>query len=385
LTHSSQQEPSELRVSCYTSIAEVNRLEQEWRSLFSEVDDALPFSSFDWFSAWWRHLRRETFWLRDSLRVFVVRDSHRKVVAIAPMMLTAGVVFRLPFVRSYQFIGTDPNLTEVRGMLVRSTDETSAVEALAAAMRRLDGYDWILWCGLRKSERGVESVRRLWRSASVEKETPDFILKLPDSWEELRARLPRNIRESLRKCYNSLARDGHQWKFNAITSSEALTPALEKLVEMHGRRAALPGTVTHRDCFDTNARRSFIHEIVDRLSQHGRVRVFQLDIGGQIVATRLAFVSGNQLYLYYSGYDPAWGKYSVMTTVVAEAIKYAIENRMASVNLSTWPDESKLRWRPDEVRYVDMLCVRPTRLAAARYRLFNPHMRTRLKKMVAHD
>jgi CelD/BcsL family acetyltransferase involved in cellulose biosynthesis len=372
-------------VTCLTSATEVDRLEQEWRTLFSEVDDAFPFASFDWFTAWWKHLRRQTFWLRDSLRVFVVRQPSGKVLAVAPMMRTSGLLFRIPVVRSYQFIGTDPNLTEVRGMLVRSEDEMLAVEAIATAVRRRRDFDWILWCGLRKSEWAVDSIRQIGPGSSVEKEIPDFVLRLPDSWEELRARLPRNIRESLRKCYNSLARDGHQWRFNVITTPGELTPALDRLVEMHGRRAALPGTVPHRNCFDTDARRSFIHEIVARFARDGRVCLFQLEIAGQIVATRLAFVAGKQLYFYYSGYDPEWGKYSVMTTVVAEAIKYAIERRMTSVNLSTWPDESKLRWRPEEVHYLDVLCVRPTRLAAARHRLFDPEMRAKLKRMVARE
>jgi CelD/BcsL family acetyltransferase involved in cellulose biosynthesis len=385
LTQRSEQCGGRLSVSCLTSLAEVEKLEDDWRTLYSEVEDALPFSSFDWFIAWWRHLRRETFWLRDSLRLYVVSQPDGKVIAIAPMMRTAAAILYVPVVRSYQFIGTDPNLTEVRGMLVRSSDESSAVQALAAMLHRRRDHDWVLWSGLRKAEDSLDSVRALWPSAAVEKETPDFVLRLPGSWEELRTRLPRNIRESLRKCYNSLARDGHEWKFNVITSGRELRPALEKLIEMHGRRAEAAGTVAHRDCFDTDARRAFIHEIVERFSRTGSVRVFQLEIANEVVATRLAFVSGNQLYLYYSGYDPAWGKYSVMTTVVAEAIKHAIENRMASLNLSTWPDESKLRWRPDEVRYLDVLCVRPSRLAAARYSLFHPQVRAKLKRILARD
>jgi len=55
---------------------------------------------------------------------------------------------------------------------------------------------------------------------------------------------------------------------------------------------------------------------------------------------------GDALYLYYSGYDPAFGDYSVMTTTVAEAIKYAIEHGFRRVNLSTGSDVSKTRWNP---------------------------------------
>jgi CelD/BcsL family acetyltransferase involved in cellulose biosynthesis len=385
LTADLEREAPQLSVGCLTSLAEVEALESEWRATFEAVDDALPFSSFEWVTAWWHHLRRETPWLGDRLRVFVVRDAAGEILAIAPMMRTAVLLFRLPVVRLLQFIGTDPNLTEVRGMLVRSSDESMAVRALAAALARRKDHDWILWCGLRKSGGALDAIRRIWPAASLDKETPAFILQLPGSWDELRARLPRNIRESLRKCYNSLARDGHEWKFNVIKSSPELAPALHKLIEMHGSRASASGTVQHRNCFDTDARRSFIHEVVDRFSREASVCVFQLEIGGEIVATRLGFVSADRLYLYYSGYEPSWGKYSVMTTVVAEAIKYAIENRFKSVNLSTWPDESKLRWRPEEVRYLDVVCVRPNSFARARYGLLHTDLRARLKKVLLRD
>jgi hypothetical protein len=42
------------------------------------------------------------------------------------------------------------------------------------------------------------------------------------------------------------------------------------------------------------------------------------------MATRIGFVLGKTLYLYYSGYDVKMRKYSIMTTTVCETIKYAI-------------------------------------------------------------
>src|SRR5437764_14631272 len=31
------------------------------------------------------------------------------------------------------------------------------------------------------------------------------------------------------------------------------------------------------------------------------------------ISSRIGFQSNDQIYLYYSGYDPSWSKYSVMT------------------------------------------------------------------------
>jgi len=69
---------------------------------------------------------------------------------------------------------------------------------------------------------------------------------------------------------------------------------------------------------------------------------------------------GDSLYLYYSGYEPKWGDYSVMTTTVAEALKYAIANGLKEANLSFGADVSKTRWAPERVAYRDFIELAPS-------------------------
>jgi CelD/BcsL family acetyltransferase involved in cellulose biosynthesis len=90
------------------------------------------------------------------------------------------------------------------------------------------------------------------------------------------------------------------------------------------------------------------------------LRIFQLVIKDEVVATRIGFVLGNELWLYYSGHDPRWMPYSVMTTTVTEIIKWAIEHGFGLVNLATGTDVSKTRWRPTELKFSDGVQVAPT-------------------------
>jgi CelD/BcsL family acetyltransferase involved in cellulose biosynthesis len=106
------------------------------------------------------------------------------------------------------------------------------------------------------------------------------------------------------------------------------------------------------------------------MAERGCLRIFEIEIGGTVVATRVGFVFGEGLYLYFSGYDPKWGKYSIMTTVLAESIKWAIENRFKIVNLSTGKDASKTRWSPKEITLRQGVQVSPkwqAQLAFAAY------------------
>jgi CelD/BcsL family acetyltransferase involved in cellulose biosynthesis len=87
------------------------------------------------------------------------------------------------------------------------------------------------------------------------------------------------------------------------------------------------------------------------LAARGAVRLFELKVNSQIVAIRIGFVVRDSLYLYYSGFDPAWARYSVMTTTMAEAIKYAIAQGIKTVNLSPTKDIAKTRWGPRQIDY----------------------------------
>ena len=172
--------------------------------------------------------------------------------------------------------------------------------------------------------------------------------------------LPRNIRESLRKCRNSLVRDGHTPTFSVLTTEAQIMAALPRFFELHRSRADATGTIHHRDVFGRDCDQQFVADIFRQLAGQSRARLFTMELGGEIVAMRLGIVCNDCLYLYYSGYDVAWGKYSVMTSVTSEAIQYAIANGFKRVNLSTGADQAKLRWRPREVATRTLVMQKPT-------------------------
>ena len=164
----------------------------------------------------------------------------------------------------------------------------------------------------------------------------------------------------MRKCYNSLKRDNLVFTVEVVEKPEAVPEALGHFFRLHAMRAGTENTIRHRDVFDSPASQRFLGEVTQRLAARGKTRIFVLSIQGQVVAIRIGYVFRDSIYLYYSGYDLAWGKYSVMTTVVAEAFKYAMGNGIKTANLSTGNDISKTRWGPSEVMYREVLQVTPS-------------------------
>jgi CelD/BcsL family acetyltransferase involved in cellulose biosynthesis len=336
-------------------------LEREWRALEAASHSGLPFLTFDWCVAWWNHLHEAKLGIRDALFVRALRSSG-ELVAVAPLMITRRPAVGPFCIRHLQFFGADPNITEVSGVLSLPDRRSEAHRTLLAHLREVSGdWDTFTLSGVPRDGELSDFVASAFPNTEWTKETPDFVLTLAPTWEEFKGKLSRNIKESLRKCYNSLKRDGHDFKVEVMTSRGDVAPALDRFFALHQARAELSGTVNHRNVFDAAMARRFLANVCERFADRGALRIFALKIGDKTAAMRVAFVLGDSLYLYYSGYDPEFGKYSVMTTAVAEAIKYAIEQRFVTVNLSTGNDVSKTRWSPAEVVFRQASIVSPSR------------------------
>ena len=320
-------------------------LEREWRQLESHA--GTPFASWDWAVAWWAQLREDKLGVTDTLSIRTLRTSEGQLVAIAPMLISRRPSVGPIRVRQLQFFGADPNITEQRGLLALPEWRSEAYRALVShALKNAHGWDSMLLNGA-----PVDLDLAELASASDFEwvgQTADYLLTLPNSWAVFRSSLPRNIKESLRKCYNSLKRDGLQFRLDVAESVESVEPALARFFALHAARAQLSDTVHHFDIFSTAEAKSFLIDVCRRFAARGALRIFQLRVAEQVVAMRIGFVAGDTLYLYYSGYDPAFAHYSVMTTTVAEALQYAILHGFSRVNLSTGNDVSKTRWDPTE-------------------------------------
>jgi CelD/BcsL family acetyltransferase involved in cellulose biosynthesis len=348
-----------LTIEKIDSLASLMQLKKEWQAL--EVDSGLPFTSWDWAMAWWTQLREDKLGVKDSLFIRAIRSSG-ELVAVAPMLVTRRPSIGPLCIRQLQFFGADPNITEVRGMLALPHWRKEAYCALLNHARdNADQWDLLQLSGV-PAEFSLEELSAFAESEWVG-QTLDYQLPLPASWEELRGGLSRNIKESLRKCYNSLKRDAREFRLEIAQHPHQVEAALDRFFTFHGERARLTDTVRHGNVFDSLEARRFLADVCARFAQRDCLRIFQLVVDEQVVAVRIGFVIGEALYLYYSGYNREFGQYSVMTTTVAEAIKYAIAEGLKTVNLSTGNDVSKARWNPVEIMTRDALLLSPSKRA----------------------
>lgn len=226
-------------------------LAPEWDAIAAAQTIRTPFQTAAWGRLWWKHYRRDSTHVRDELCLYTMRDSTDALIAVAPMMITHRPA-RLPIrTRELQFLGADSNVTEIRGMICRPGAENAALDALLRHLASQTDWDWIQWRGVPNTQGPLIPSFRKSRWLT------DFYIDLPPSWDELRANLPRNTKEALRKCYNSLSRDNHVFTIDILATPDEIKPALQRLLGFHSLRAKQEGTTHHPDVFASTEARGF--------------------------------------------------------------------------------------------------------------------------------
>jgi CelD/BcsL family acetyltransferase involved in cellulose biosynthesis len=355
-----------LRIEIADALKALLELRSDWLQLEVASGAELPFQTWEWAVAWWMHLRADQPAVRDHLRIVALRGDSERLVGVAPMVLTERPACGPIRARYLQFIGPDPHITEIGTMLCLPGFEDECWRTLTAYLgSRAADWDWINWQYPNSSTADCQSTN------SAAFEPAAYVLQLPATWAELRAGLRRNIKESLRHCYNSLKRDGLQSRLEVAQTPADLDTALEDFFRLHTARARLTGVPRHVDVFAPAQARAFLIDVCRRLASRGACRIFRLRLGDQLVATRIGFELSGVLYLYYSGWDPAYARYSVMTTLVAEIVQNAIRRGLRSVHLSTGTDVSKTRWGPRQYEYVRRVEIAPRPPACPSLRLPN--------------
>jgi len=345
----------------------------EWEALDQQVRPRTPFTTPSWVVPWWHHFRRRRAIFHDEFFCHIVRDHQGRLLAIAPLMRTTFPGFGPPVLRIVQFFGTDPSLTEIRGIICRPLDHENVVKALVMHFRdNRRGWDVFRWNGLQQAPAAYDDLQTRFdfipRGA-----LPDYLIDLPTSWDELRDRVSSNMRKNLRKAYAFLERDGFGFALRIVERPDDVEIAMRRFLALHAARSMAPDMIGHPNKFARPRERAFLAEYLRLAAERGELRIFELEIGGKIVASRLAFVLGPNLYMYFAGYDPEWKTYSVMTVLICEMIKWALANGIERVNLSTGHDQSKIRWKPTETTFCDAVQVSPTNRAKLAFRAFRAY------------
>lgn len=356
-----------LETTVRTSLTGTEALAAEWTDLHERCGARLPFSSAEWGLTWLQHFATTA---TDSPVLVEVREAGA-LVGVAPYYRhrMRGALSRVqPAGTGVEWIGP----YEVPALLAAPGRERDVARAVVDQLCRLD--EPADWANVALGE-GVPWFEPEWLPeptfTSMIRHVVGAVvvdLRVPKAEDVLVGH--RNLKESLRRARNRLNReygpDG--WRVREHAAPEDVDAAFRRLVRLHGERAEAEGhKEAHANVFAGPRALEFVADVVHRLALRDRVRVYEVDADGDVLAAQLVLRTATASYSSVSGVSEKGWRFSSVTHLQWTALADAHALGHAELNLSIGPNQAKLRWSTDVRHYPDFVVVGPRRRSRTAY------------------
>lgn len=333
--------------------AELVTLNSEWDMLLARLSRATCFQRLDWLTTWWH--------------IFVDADNNKSGAQLWVLLLYeqgGTLVGVLPMYCQHYRCGP------LRLRVLRWLGQGHGALTDTLGPLFVPGYEQVgMCCGLAylAEQRGQWDVLALAHtpadlSATIRAYAHEqgwhpitravmgwLAIRLPSDWTTYQRALSKNLRSNLPRYRNRLLREERMAHVEILTSPEAILAALPQLFLLHRQRAHAMNMKRHSDYFASATSRAFMLLIAMILSWQRRVALARMIVDGQVVAMQLLLFEGDGMSLYFSGFDPAWGRYSVMMLTTKASLQYAMAQGITWVDLTAGAgSQAKRQWANEE-------------------------------------
>jgi CelD/BcsL family acetyltransferase involved in cellulose biosynthesis len=308
----------DIAVQFMTSADDFARLAPDWNRLHEEADAASVFNSWISQYQWW-----QVYGAGQPLRILVALE-HGQTLGILALYIQTIRVLGLR-VRLLRFVGSgaDTHPDDLGPVLAPGREEAVA-RALAQAALHVSDADVVLLTDIdprsplpRALEQAAAAARREPLTGISERIA---YIDLPRSWGEFVASLRSNRRTRLKSARRKLA-VGHRVRFFVWQDAEALDGAFERLAELHQRRWRQAGG---SESFATPQYVAFHRGIMKATLPRGWLRLYCLELDGEIAAMTYCYRFRNRVYLMQAGFDPACANLNPGKVLLGYALEHAI-------------------------------------------------------------
>lgn len=337
-----------LTVRVVTSLEEFKGLAFEWERLLRTVPGHSVCLTWEWLYYWAKH-----YLSGDQLKILLVFDDCKRLIGIAPLYLRMTSVYGLISVRELRLLGSETVCSSYLDLIVNEQHKPAVLRGL---YEYLFGEARDRWDILTLSEMSAESSTidewnglfdKAGKVGEVVGTTCCPVIRLPNDVETYRAGLGRNRRYTLQRKTKCLQRAGRM-EYARATSPAEVDAAFESLVALHQERWS---TRANGGVFADDRSRQFHREVVQVLSERGRVSLDLLTLDGRPIAAIYGLVYGETYYFYLPGFDPtAVPKASPGLLLLHHCIEQAIREGMTTVDLLQGAQPYKLEWSTDRRR-----------------------------------
>jgi CelD/BcsL family acetyltransferase involved in cellulose biosynthesis len=300
-----------MQITLYTEPTAFEILADEWQELMGRAVNAPIFMTVDYQKIWWHHLGR------GQLRLLTFRDENSgRLVGLAPLFVDD---------EELHFVGC-VDVSDYLDFLVDRDYCAEVYEALIDFIEPGLQADWdtAYFCSLAQHspthEIMVELAQKKGWKVHVEVEEVCPVITLSETWEDYLAGIDKKQRHEIRRKLRR-AEMGAETRWFVIDQAEDLTAdILDTFIDLHQK------STPDKEQFWNEAMENFFRALVRRTAELGWLKLYFVEIDGQIAATLLCFDYNDEILVYNSGFDPnKFGHLSPGNIIVSYSIQHAID------------------------------------------------------------
>ncbi|HLB24104.1 MAG TPA: GNAT family N-acetyltransferase [Dehalococcoidia bacterium] len=290
----------------------LDRVSAEWSGLLQQCGEQVPFVTPAWQQVWLRHFQGE-----KNLRILTLRDGER-LVAVAPLLCN----------ESAEFVGHH-SICDYMDAIITPGFERAVLTALLGRLAS-DGVTHLDLRGLREDSpllpALLEAAASAGYTATKEEEALSPNVELPATWDDYLGTLSKKDRHEMRRKMRRLDSAG-DIQMRIITTAEEAAPLLDTLFHL------MRISNHHKEEFlDRPGMQEFFRDMTVTMADAGMLRLYALYLDDVPVAMVHNLDVGGTLYMYNSGYDPAYSHYAVGLMSKALLVRDAIESGRTRVD-----------------------------------------------------
>lgn len=289
-----------------TSVESLAGLKSEWDSVLNRSAANTVFSTWDWQDIWWQAFGKDV----EPLLI-AVREGGQ-LVGIAPLVEQANII---------RFAG-GADVSDYLDFIAVRGREGEVLSAVFEYLKRLE-WDEVDLHSLRYDSASLRYLPEiaLGHGFACAREVEDVcpVVDLPADWESYVASLGKKDRHELRRKMRRL----ESWRSFSWYVAPPTTDTTT-YIETFLRLCRL--SRQEKAAFLADVRiEQFFRGVARRFLPTGVLKIYFLEIDDERVSVVLCFDQNDELWLYNSGFDPAYSNLSVGLLLKAFCIKDAIE------------------------------------------------------------
>ena len=342
-----------MNIKVLDNLVEVEAIQTRWNELANDC----PLHSWEWMVSWW-----ETFCEDNQLAVLACRDDKGSLVGIAPWHIDTESMGRV--IRS---LGSGKVCTDYTRILAGPAESAAVCDSIVDFLRRaIDGeVDFRLGRvhGVELDGVAIDSPESEYLSASfasqgfqlTDRPTENsWRVSLEDGWDGLLKSMSSNWRRKARKAAKRL--DSGQVSFHSTSDANEFAVAFEKFVDLHQRRRKM---LSEDGCFADPRFESFLSLASERLLKRDACRIQWCEHQGNMIVAQFQLLSESTVYMYQSGMDPDALSLEPGHTILAGAIRSAIDEGRTCYDFLRGDEPYKAGWQGKPVSLSTVRYVSP--------------------------